>query len=158
MPIRRAFAIAVTALLVLATAACGGSGSASPTPAPSLSSPSSTGRELAAQFMTRLQSRDAAGLDSFLAPAFQIQRADGSGAAKSEYLANLPTIKSFTLGPDLEAVLDGDLLTVRWQLETDEVVNGQTLGQGEAPRLSTFVWRDGRWQMLSHANFNLPAK
>jgi hypothetical protein len=108
--------------------------------------------------MTLLQNQDTAGLDSFLAPAFQLQRADGSGAAKADYLTKLPTIKSFTLGPDVEAVQDGDLLTVRWQLETDEVANGQSLGLGEAPRLSTFVWRDGRWQMLSHSNFNLPAK
>jgi hypothetical protein len=39
----------------------------------------------------------------------------------------------------------------------NEVTEGTELSDASAPRLSTFVWSDGDWQLLSHANFNAPA-
>jgi len=117
MVLRRAFAILISSILLFGTAACSSSGGSTPAPAPSLSSASATGRELATQFMTLLQNQDTAGLDSFLAPAFQLQRADGSGAAKADYLTKLPTIKSFTLGPDVECA-QGDVDDSTWACST----------------------------------------
>ena len=49
---------------------------------------------------------------------------------------------------------DADVLTVRWTVVVDAVLNGQKYGTEEAPRLSSFVWVDGRWRLLTHANFN----
>jgi len=116
-----------------------------------------TGTELATKFLTILQSGDRAALDAFLDPAFQLQRADGSGADKVQYLENPATVKSFELGKDLSAVLNGEVLSVRWSVIGNVTINGKEIAKGEAPRLSTFVWHDGAWRLLSHANFALPA-
>ena len=54
---------------------------------PTLADPNATGRELATEFVTILQSGDRAALDAFLDESFQIQRADGSGGNRVDYLA-----------------------------------------------------------------------
>lgn len=119
--------------------------------------PSVTGRRLVTEFLTILVSEDRQQLDDFLADGFQLQRADGSGATKSEYLDAPAKVTAFSIGDDLTAVRDGDLLTVRWSVEVEETVAGSPLSGGNAPRLSVFVWGGDRWQMIAHANFNLPA-
>ena len=146
------FFISVLALLLLGATGCGDSASA-----PKLSQPDSTGRELVTEFLTILQRADRAELDAFLDPSFQIQRADGTGADKSTYLQSPATVTSFTVLPELEARQNDDVLTVRWSIEVDELVNGSLTLKGQAPRLSTFHWTGKRWQLLSHANFNLPS-
>lgn len=140
---------AVVIAVALVLSACGGG-------TESLDDPAATGRELATEFLTILQSADGDALADFLADGFQLQRADGSGGTREEYLSNPPTIERFELGDEVIAVQDGDLLTVRWTLIVDETTNGQQLGTGEAPRLSVFVREDGDWKLLAHANFNLP--
>lgn len=155
----RAISLTLAAVLVAAAAtltACAGSGTSSPSAAPSLADPTATGREQVTRFLSLLQAGDTAGLDAFLDPAFQLQRSDGSGATKAEYLANPAKVKSFELGPDLVVVQSGLVMTVRWSLVADETINGQQQSTGLAPRLSTFVWSDGGWKLLSHANFNVP--
>lgn len=124
--------------------------------APTLVDASATGRELATEFLTILKDADTAALDEFLDESFQLQRADGSGANKTEYLADPAKITAFELGTDVVGIQQGDVLTVRWMLIVDGVINGTQIEKGEAPRLSTFVWRSGRWRMTSHANFVLP--
>ena len=115
-----------------------------------------TGRELAQRFITILKDKDQAALADFLAGAFQIQRADGTGANRAEYLEADIKISSFELGPEVYAVQEANTLTVRWSLQIDEVINGKTTGKKLAPRLSTFLWENGAWRLLSHANFNPP--
>ena len=133
------------------------SSGSSATTVPVVADPSATGRELATEFMTVLQQGDRDGLADLLADGFVIQRADGSTATRDEYLAAPITVTSFELGPDVLGVQDGDVLVVRWSVEAAEATAGGVLGEQLAPRLSTFVWRDGEWRMVSHANFNLPA-
>jgi hypothetical protein len=125
--------------------------------APVLADANATGRELATRFLTIVQSKDSTALANFLDDSFQLQRADGSAANKSDYLKNPAKISSFKVGPDVVGVQVGNVLTVRWGLEVDETINGKVVDMGEAPRLSTFVWRDGEWKLASHANFVLPA-
>lgn len=125
---------------------------------PTLTDPSATGRELAERFITILRDKDNGALADFLAAGFQIQRADGSGANRAEYLATDIKISSFELGETVTAVQDGATLTVRWSLMLDETINGEVTGKAQAPRLSTFVWENNGWRLLSHANFNPPAK
>ncbi len=124
---------------------------------PAVSDVQATGKELATQFLTILQSGDKTALQAFLDDAFQLQRADGTGADKTQYLENPATVKSFTLGKELTAAINGDVMTVRWSVVGNVVINGKEIGKGEAPRLSTFVWHNGAWHLLSHANFALPA-
>jgi hypothetical protein len=157
----RALVMALAVVLVAAVglAACSDDSStgSSTTTVPALADPSGTGRELATRFMTILEQGDRAALEAFLANGFVIQRADGSTATRDEYLAAPITVASFELGPDVLGVQDGDVLVVRWSVRAAEATAGGALGEQVAPRLSTFVWRDGEWRMVSHANFNLPA-
>jgi ketosteroid isomerase-like protein len=130
---------------------------ASAASAPRLKDPDATGEKLATKFLTLLQNKDAKGLAAFLDPSFQLQRADGTGATRSEYLANPSTVTSFTIGPQLTAVQAGDLLTLRWQLEANTQIDGTQYRTTEAPRLSVFRWDGRQWRIVSHANFNVPA-
>lgn len=148
--------LAVLAVTLFATG-CSDDDTADDTAAaPVLADVDATGRELATEFLTILQGGDTAVLDGFLADGFQIQRADGSGATKAEYLENPAQVDDFTLGDALTAVQQDDVLTVRWTLEVSEAIDGSDFSDTQAPRLSTFVYVDGRWRLLSHANFNLP--
>src|SRR5262245_30732543 len=150
---RAALVLVITAL-VLATYLAA---PASATSAPRLKDPDATGERLATKFLTLIQDQDTKGLAAFLDPSFQLQRADGTGATRSEYLANPSTVMSFKIGPELTAVQAGDLLTLRWQLEANTQINGTQFSTTEAPRLSVFRWDGRQWRIVSHANFNVPA-
>lgn len=123
---------------------------------PVLDDAAATGRELATEFLTILKNGDLAALDAFLDDSFQLQRADGSGQDKAAYLREPAKITAFELGPEVIATQQGGVLSVRWRLVVDGTINGTEVERGEAPRLSTFVWRGDRWRMSSHANFLLP--
>jgi hypothetical protein len=99
------------------------------------------------------QRQDKAGLQRFVSPAFQSQRADGSGQNKAEFLARLPTIRSFTL-TDISATQAGATLVVRYLANAEGVVNGKPYTPGPAPRLTVFDWNGSAWQVVAHANFN----
>jgi hypothetical protein len=112
-----------------------------------------TAKPLVTKFFTLIQNHDQAGLQQFLSPAFQLQRADGTGSGKTDYLANLPTLQSFELS-DFTASRVGTVLVVRYLADATGVVNGKPYTPGPAPRLSVFS-RDGkRWHLIAHANFN----
>ena len=76
-------------------------GPAAAATAPRLKDPDATGEKLATKFLTLLQSGDSKGLAAFLDPSFQIQRADGTGANRTEYLANPAKVATFAIGPDV---------------------------------------------------------
>src|SRR3954447_23167148 len=150
----RALVLVAAATLALVVFTAGPVSAAS---APRLKDPDAAGEKLATKFLTLLQTKDTKGLAAFLDPSFQLQRADGTGATKSEYLANPSTVTSFKIGPESTAVQAGDLLTLRWQLEANTQIDGTQYRTTEAPRLSVFRWDADRWRMVSHANFNVPA-
>lgn len=142
------FAASVAAAFLLL--ACG-----SDNDAPNLGQPNQTGRELTEQFIRLIQQKDVNGLQSFLSDAFILQRAEGQHYTKSEYLTRLPEIGQYTIS-DVQARQDGNALVVRWSFTVQQVIEGQPYRTDPAPRISTFIWADGRWQMTSHANFNTP--
>ncbi|MEN9506423.1 MAG: hypothetical protein RI958_2349 [Actinomycetota bacterium] len=144
--------LAVSALALTAAALVTSCSSTDP-----VDDPAATGRELVTEFLTILQSDDPDTLEDFLADSFQLQRADGTGATKAEYVADAPTIDTFTISDTLTAVHDGDLLTVRWAVVIEETIDGAEYSEAEAPRLSTFVREDDDWHLVSHANFNTPS-
>jgi hypothetical protein len=150
----RVAVVVIIAALALATFVAA---PASAAPAPRLKDPNVTGEKLATKFLTLLQTKDATGLAAFLDPSFQLQRADGTGVTRSQYLANPSTVTSFTIGPELTAVQAGDLLTLRWQLEANTQIDGTQYRTTEAPRLSVFRWDGRQWRIVAHANFNVPA-
>lgn len=122
-------------------------------PAPVVANPSATGARLAERFLGLLKAQDKAGLRRFLAPDFQLQRADGSGATKAAYLTALPTISDFVVS-DAVGTAYRDTLVVRYLANVAGVANSKPYTAGFAPRLSTFRWDGRRWQLVSHANFN----
>jgi hypothetical protein len=145
-----AFALAVIALVL---APVGAGTRAMGRPAPQLANPTGTGKQLVNRFFFLLAHKDRARLQRFLSPAFQVQRADGSGGGKKEYLANLATINRFDI-TRLRATQAGTALVVRYLAEVEGVVNGKPYKPGPAPRLSVFAWNGKRWQLAAHANFN----
>ena len=122
-------------------------------PRASSTDPATTGKELVTQFFTLVQNKDTAGLKKMLSPAFQLERADGSGLGKNEYLKALPTVTSFEL-TDFAASRAGAVLAVRYLATATGVVDGKPYTPGPAPRLSVFVRNGKRWQIVAHANFN----
>ena len=143
--------ISVVAAIAIGSASCGEAGGSPP----ALTQPDQTGAELATTFITLLANKDVDGLQDFLSDGFMLQRANGSFATKSDYLTNLPEIGPFTIS-DVTARQDAGALSVRWTLTVDQVIDGQRYAGGPAPRLSTFVWSDGAWRLIAHANFNVP--
>jgi hypothetical protein len=122
-------------------------------PAPRYTDPTAAATTLVNRFFNLLVQKDVAGLQVFLAPGFQVQRADGSGADKAEYLANLPTVESFSLS-QLHATESNGTIVVRYLADATGLVNAKSYSPGPAPRLSVFSWNGKRWQLAAHANFN----
>lgn len=138
-----AAALCALALVPAATAA----------PAPHLPSQSATGKALVVKFFTLLKNKDTAGLQSFLAPNFQVQRADGSADGKAAYLTKLPTVYSFQISRVVASYANGSLV-VRYLAKATGLVDGKKYTPGWAPRLSVFTWNGARWQLSAHSNFN----
>ena len=124
--------------------------------APSLQQPAEVGAALADRFLVLLAAKDIDGLRGFLHEGFMIQRADGSSATKADYLTRLPEIGPYTIG-DVSALQAGSTLVVRWTVAVNQVIDGRPYATAPAPRLSTFVWADGDWRLIAHANFNAPS-
>lgn len=157
---RRRLALGVLLLLVAATVAWAAvpAGAASAArPAPRLKDPAATGLALSTEYLTILQQGDEAKLAKFLDPAFQLQRADGTGADRAEYLANPAQIATFTIDEAIIARQHDDVLTVRWGVATNQTIDGVQYRTGTAPRISAYRWSGTRWRLVAHANFNLPS-
>jgi hypothetical protein len=122
-------------------------------PAPRLTDPTATASPLVNRFFNLIEHNDVKGLQRLLSPAFQLERADGSGGTKTEYLANLPAITNFSIS-DLKATQTGSVLIVRYQATIEGVVNGKPATPGPAPRLSVFSRNGKTWRLIAHANFN----
>src|SRR4051794_5266351 len=109
------------------TVATGVAGALLVTSLPSLAAATTatvTGRQLVNRFLTDTKKHNVTDLRKFLSPAFQIQRADGSRLAKTQYLAKLPTVRSFRLR-NLLATSSGQAIVVTYQLAANEVINGK---------------------------------
>ena len=139
-------------IALLAGAACGSDDDSG---VPVADDPSQTGQELVDEYMSLLEAQDVDGLDELLSDAFLRQGAEGRFATKDDYLGDPPKISDYTIS-DVTARQDGDALVVRWLFRVDETVDGTQLKLAPSPRLATFIWRDGDWRLLSHANFNPP--
>jgi hypothetical protein len=122
-------------------------------PAPQLKNPTTTAKTLSNRFFTLIVNKDTAGLKRFLSPAFQVQRADGSGSGKKEWLTKLADIDEFEL-TDFHATQAGGALIVRYLASVKGTVNGRPYTPGPAPRLATYGWDGTRWRLTSNANFN----
>ena len=122
-------------------------------PAPTLSDPTTTGHRLSNRFFTLLRQKNVEALQGFMSDAFQVQRANGTGATKAEFLAQLPVVNNFVL-TDFHGSQAGPVLVVRYEASVVGVINGSPYTPGPAPRIASYVWNGLRWQIASNANFN----
>jgi hypothetical protein len=107
---------------------------------------------LATEFLRINQAGDAIALERLLAPAFLIQRADGTFLTKAQYLTRPSKIDAFAVS-DVHGTTTGNVRVIRYTLVATIAIDGKEVSQDPAPRLSTFVWRGGAWRLLMHANF-----
>ena len=140
--------VAVLVALVSVLVGC----SSGTTAAPTLDNPSATARELLTTWLTTLQNGES--VADIIAPNFQLQRADGSGVDRDEYLANQALVTEFVLGDEVYAVQSGQTLTVRWNILVSEEIDDVLYENIQAPRLTVFEWIDGAWLIVGYANFN----
>ena len=154
--LQRLLPLLAIATLLIALSACSSDEDEDAGAAPILDNVTQTATGLTNQYITLLAGQDEAGLAAFLSDGFMVQRADGSFDTKANYLKHIPQIGKFTI-TGVTAQQVGGSLVVHWYLTVEEVINGSAYSGQPAPRLSTFVWGDGSWQLFSHANFNAPA-
>jgi ketosteroid isomerase-like protein len=104
-------------------------------------------------WLDALASNDAATVTAVLAPEFQIQRSDGRGFTRDEYLAGGRTrqVKP-PVARDLVASEADGLLVVRYKMDVEQLADGKSI-VGEAPRLTVFRKVDGRWLVVAHAAY-----
>jgi hypothetical protein len=95
---------------------------------------------------------DPAVVEKVLAPEYQILRSDGNGHDKTSYLKSLPRQKIRSQFSDITATGTGDVMVVRYRIETDQIIEGKEV-KGISPRLSVFRLDGGRWLICAHANF-----
>jgi hypothetical protein len=95
---------------------------------------------------------DPAVVDKVLAEEFQILRSNGGGHGKAGYLKALPKQTTRPRFSDIVATGDGGTLVVRYQIETEQTIDGTPVN-GVSPRLSVFRREAGRWLIVAHANF-----
>jgi len=87
-----------------------------------------------------------------LAPEYQILRSDGTGYDRDSYLRSLPKQRARSTFKDIKATGNDELLVVRYMIETDQTINGQSV-EPISPRLSVFRKDGSQWLMVAHANF-----
>jgi hypothetical protein len=103
-----------------------------------------------------LFSGDPAQVEKVLAPEYQILRFDGSGLDRAGYLKALPQQKKRSQFSAIVATAGGDIMVIRYMLDTDQVINGQTV-QGVSPRLSVFRKIGSNWLISAHVAFPTPS-
>jgi len=111
--------------------------------------------QLVTQFLNDLSAKNTADLKTFLAPNFQLMRGDGTGGDKTQYIADLPSQKSFKLGPVHGLEYNGTL-SATYTVTSNLTVNGKAFANAPSPRLSVFVKDGDHWHLLGHGNFNKP--
>ena len=117
------------------------------------------GKRLVNRFWTLLVAGDPDQLRAFLSPAFQVQRANGSGQNRNQYLAAIAksttVISDYALS-DIKVTRAGGIVVVRYYSQTTQTISGTPYSTAAAPRIVTFVQTPSGWRMTSNANFNAP--
>ena len=146
---RRRLAGLLVTLAVISLAAC-----ADDDPAPDEQSApeQASDRELLAEFFDLLKEQDLEGLEGYLSPAFQLQRADGSSVTKADYLANASTVDDYEIH-EVHGSRYGNTRIIRAIVSSDSAVNGKRTIVEPGPRLATYTWNGSRWQLAAYANF-----
>ncbi len=115
------------------------------------------GRHLVVEFLTILQRDDPVpALTTFLDPAFQIQRANGSREDKASYLANPARFGDFEVS-GYRVTRGGTIIVASFSIAAKETIDGVVYRKTPAPRIATFRFDTGSWTLISYGNFNAPS-
>lgn len=115
------------------------------------------GRHLVVEFLTILQRDDPVpALTTFLDPAFQIQRANGTREDKASYLADPAKIVDFEVA-GYRVTRGGTIIVASFSVTAKETIGGVVYKKTPAPRIATFRFDKGRWTLISYGNFNAPS-
>ncbi len=99
------------------------------------------GKRLATRFWTLLTGDSATDLGAFLSPAFQVQRANGTGANRNQYLAQFgkaTKVSAFKLF-DYKVTRNGTTLVARYISATTETILGESYAKAPAPPLNVYL-------------------
>ena len=115
------------------------------------------GRHLVVEFLTILQRDDPVpALTTFLDPAFQIQRANGSREDKASYLADPAKFGDFEVS-GYRVTRGGTIIVASFSVTAKETISGVVYKKTPAPRIATFRFDKGRWTLISYGNVNAPS-
>ena len=115
------------------------------------------GRHLVVEFLTILQQDDPVpALTTYLNPAFQIQRANGTREDKASYLANPARFGDFEVS-GYRVTRSGTVLVATFSIAAKETINGVVYKKTAAPRIGTWLFSKGAWTLISYGNFNAPS-
>ena len=115
------------------------------------------GTELVERFFDLLVDGDIGEMAKLLSPAFQLQGADGGFLTEDEFLQSPPEIESYEID-NIQVTRAGNVLVARYDVTAVVTIDGVAQSRDPAPRLSVFMKVKKRWQMVAHANFNVPAE
>lgn len=122
-----------------------------------------SGPDLAAAFLDLLTAAGKAEAPNlfirpYLDPAFILQRASGKRYVAENYVP--PLIRGYEIGDVRETRPAPDVMILRYSVRAAETAPDTALvmSSDKAPRLTVFRWngKASRWQVVSHANFNVP--
>jgi hypothetical protein len=116
------------------------------------------GRHLVATFLDMLKADDPApALKPFLNPVFQIQRTNGVRQDKASYLAKPAYLSGYELSQFRVTRSATTIVVTYWIAVQGSVIEGATYTAALNPSIATFQFDNGKWTMLSYANFNKPS-
>jgi hypothetical protein len=122
-----------------------------------------SGNDLAAAFLELLTAAGKAAAPNdfvkpYLDPAFILQRASGKRYTADNYIP--PLIDGYDISDVRETRPAPDVMVLRYAVRAAETAPDTALvmSTDKAPRLTVFHWSEkaSRWQVVSHANFNVP--
>jgi len=100
-----------------------------------------------------IASGDASRVAPLLAPEFQVQRSDGVGYDKADYVGlALPKIAIAPTYTDISVTRTDDIVVARFMLDIVETIRGHETGR-VSPQLMVFRVTPDGWQVVAAANF-----
>lgn len=113
-------------------------------------------RHLVVEFLTILQQDEPVpALTTYLDPAFQIQRANGTREDKASYLANPAHFGDFEVS-GYRVTRNATVIVATFNVAAKETVDGVVYKKTPAPRIGTWLFSKGAWRLISYGNFNAP--
>ncbi len=97
-------------------------------------------------------------LKPFLNPVFQIQRTNGVRQDKASYRATPAFLSGYKLSQFRVTRSATTIVVTYWIAVQGSVIEGEAYTVAPNLSIATFQFDNGKWTMLSYANFNKPSR